>query len=220
MRRIKIIGLTSLITILVVVAVAAGYGHGKNRSARLLDHGVGFTLRARVTDYNPDGSVFGVKDDVRYESVDGSYRHVSVNAFFTREYSHQAGRGFFMVDHKRQLLLKSPIVGPHRNTLLGSSPEELRASPKFVRIEQLLGYTAYLLQYRDPDTGVMFHEGWTIPELGVGFVKFNSYDRITGALVETFEPNSIVLGEPDPTNFRLPNYPERMSPAPNLPKSP
>ena len=215
--RIKIIGISLIIIILAAFAVVARFRYGKERNASMLDQGVGFTLRATGTTYNPDGSVFGVSNDVRYESSNGTYRHVSVGAV-TREYSHQVGRGFFMVDHKRQLLLKSPIVGPHRNTFIGASPEALRASPKFVRTEQLLGYTAYVLQFKDRDTGVMFEEGWTIPELGTGFVKFIDYDRVSGKLVETFEPISIVVAEPYPADLRLPDYPEKLSPAPKLPR--
>ena len=215
--RLKIVGFTLLILILAVIAVAASYRHGKNRNAAMLDHGVGFTLSARVTSYSPDGIVQGISNDVRYESTNGSYRHVSVGVV-TREYSHQVGRGFFIVDHKNQFLLKSPVVGPHRNTLIGAPPEELRASPNFVRIEPLLGYSAYVLQFRDRETGIMFEEGWTIPELGDGFVKTNSYDRVSGKLWLTSEPTSIIVGEPSPADLALPNYPEKVSAAPSLPR--
>ena len=217
--RSRTIKLTSFIALLALFAVAAGYRQGRN-PVPSTDRGGAFTIQAKQTTYNEDGTVFSVGDATRYNSSNGSYRHVTINGDVTSVYSHQAGRGFFIVDQKRQLLLKNPIASLHRDTLKGASPEELSSSPKFVRTESLLGYTAYVYQAKDPDTGIVFHEGWEIPELGHTDVKFIDHDRLTGKLVETYEPISIVLGEPDAANLRLPNYPEKIMPPPSLPRVP
>ncbi len=204
--RLKGIGLTILVLCLGGLAVAAGYKQGAVNRQRVLDRGAPYTLRSVVTHYNPDGAVRATSEKMRYESSDGTFRIVTVTGGVVRVASHQAGRGFFVVNDANRLLLKDPISGPHRDTLAGASSDELSRTPEFDRTEQLLGRTACVLRHRDAETGVVFAENWIIPEFGNVPIKSVEYDRITGRLSSVSEPISLVPGEPDPADLRLPDY--------------
>lgn len=211
--RLKGIGLTVLVVCLGGLAVAAGYGRGAADRRRVPDRGVPYTLRSVVTHYSPDGTVRATSDKTRYESSDGTFRIVTVTDGVVRVASHQAGRGFFVVNDANRLLLRDPISGPHRDTLAGASPDELARSPEFDRTEQLLGRTAYVLRHRDAETGVVFAENWVIPEFGNVPIKSVEYDRINGRLLSVGEPITITPVEPDPADLRLPDYSVKETPA-------
>ena len=182
------------------LAVLAGYSTGTESPRK----GVAFTLRGKLTHYQPGGAAV-VEDVTRYESADGSWREVRRSGEHVSEQFFKQGRGYFNVNHAKRLLLRSEHGSKARDNAARASAAELLKSPQFNRTEVLLGYTAYVMQIRDGET--LMSEVYVVPELGITPVKSVNFDT-GGRVVSVLEPESITPGEPAAADLKGPDYPE------------
>lgn len=165
-----------------------------------------FTLRSRVTTNMNDGKKEELKE-VRYVSSSGNFRIVNTQedgsvSSFERVYEH--GRGFFSVHHGLKFMVKNPINSPETATTTPPTTEQLRASPNFIRTEEVLGRTTYVHRIKDEKTGEPQADYYLTPELGRVPLKTVEYEK--GKVFRVTEPISVAFGEPDAAQVKLPEY--------------
>lgn len=172
-----------------------------------------FTLVSRATTHSADGEK-QVVEETLYVSSNGSTRLIrkKENGSLYSDVIHESGRGSFNINHTGRRLHKRYGVPPEASAAPLPTAESLRADPHFVRTEQLLGYTAYVIREvvggvgsgtgRAPEE--MSFESYYAPEFGKSPLKVVHYrgERV----VSVTEPVSVVLGEPDASLFRAPDY--------------
>lgn len=158
-----------------------------------------FTLLIEVTDYDPHGNAAFLGKETRYQSSSGNWRATLVEP--NRRIGNTVfipGRGVFSADERNKEFVKLSdcviaICLPRK-----VSAEALRADPKFVRTEEVLGHMAYVHQ-TERDTLTYF-----VPELsGIAFKRItliNGHKRVE-------EPVKVTMGEPDASDVRGPDYP-------------
>ncbi|MDQ1612214.1 MAG: periplasmic protein TonB [Pyrinomonadaceae bacterium] len=164
-----------------------------------------FTLHSRVTQYLQEGNTRTLKE-VRYVSSGGSFRAVYINEDGSpyTERVFEPGRGFFNVHHNYRMIVKNRSNPPETATTPPPTVEQLRASPNFVRTEEVLGRTTYLHRIKDDETGAPLFDYYFTPELGR--VPLKTVDYLQGKVFSVTEPVSITFGEPDATQLKAPDY--------------
>ena len=164
-----------------------------------------FTRTSRITEYKPDGSIRRVLLATKYVARDGSWRDVKTNEEGKKaEGFYEPGRGVFMVDkiNKTLVLKKRATSNP---AITRETAQTFLANPQFVRTEQVLGLTAYVLRIQDELTGETLSDVYMAVELGSFPLKVIHYEQGTVNVVD--EPLSIEFAEVDPSLVRGPNYP-------------
>jgi hypothetical protein len=161
------------------------------------------TLVSRVTVHRPDGTK-EVSEAVRHVSADGSVRAVSKKADGTvsSDYLYESGRGAFYVSSAEKALTKSHAAPPEASGEPLPTAEQLRASPKFVGTEQLLGYTAYIIREVRENSGAPDRDNYFAPEFGRTPLKTVRYSG--GEVFVVSEPVSVTPGEPDAALLKAP----------------
>ena len=172
-----------------------------------------FTLVSRVTTH-PAGDDKEVVEQTLYVSSDGSTRLIrkEEDGSLLSDSIYESGRGSFHVNHDGRRLHKRYGVPPEASAGPLPTAESLRADPNFVRTEQLLGYTAYVIREvvggvgsgtgRAPEE--MRFESYYAPELGKTPLKVVHYRG--GQVFSATEPVSVTFGEPDASLFKAPDY--------------
>jgi hypothetical protein len=185
---------------LLVVAVAPSAGAAGQEGRR-----PAFTLKSRVTSQMRDGSSV-VLDEVRYVSAGGGFRAVRTGADgkVAEEKVFEPGRGFFAVMHSYELLVKSKHVPPEMSDKPAPTAEQLRASPRFLRTEEVLGRTTYVHRVPDERTGEPAADYYYAPELGHVPLKTVLYRA--GQAVSVSEPVGLSFGEPGAAQLKAPDY--------------
>lgn len=188
----------ALLALLVVVAPSAGAAGQEGRRPA-------FTLKSRVTLQMRDGSSV-VLDEVRYVSAGGGFRVVRTgeDGKVTEEKVFEPGRGFFKVEHDFELLVKSKHVPEEMPDGPGPTAEQLRASPRFLRTESVLGRTAYVHRVPDEKTGEPAADYYYAPELGRVPLKTVLYRA--GQPFSVSEPYELSFGEPEAAQLKPPGY--------------
>ena len=160
------------------------------------------TLVSRVTVNRPDGKQ-EVSETVRYVSADGSVRAVTKEAdgSVSSDYLYVSGRGGFYVSSEQKALTKSHSAPPEASGEPLPTAEQLRADPRFVGTEQLLGYTTYIIREMR-EHGARDRDHYYAPELGRTPLKTVRYSG--GEVFVVHEPVSVTLGEPDAALLRAP----------------
>jgi protein TonB len=164
-----------------------------------------FTLHSRVTQYLKEGNARTLKE-VRYVSSGGGFRAVYINEDGSpyTERVFEPGRGFFNVHHSYRMIVKNRSSPPETATTPPPTVEQLRASPNFVRTEEVLGRTTYLHRIKDDETGAPQIDYYFTAELGR--VPLKTVDYLQGKVFSVTEPTSIAFGEPDAAQLKLPDY--------------
>lgn len=193
----RVLGL--VLAALVVVAPSAGAA-GRQEGRR-----PAFTLRSRVTLQMRDGSS-AVSEEVRYVSAGGGFRFVRTGADgkVAEERVFEPGRGFFSVYHDYELLVKNKRVLPELSDKPAPTAEQLRASPRFLRTEAVLGHTAYVHRFTDERTGEPEADHYYAPELGHVPLKTVLYRG--GRPFGVSEPVELRFGEPEAAQLKAPDY--------------
>ena len=106
---------------------------------------------------------------------------------------------------KAKLVLLLKKRGSSNPVMTRQTAQRLLANPQFVRTEQVLGLTAYVLRVQDELTGETLSDIYMAVELGSFPLKVIHYEEGRVNLVD--EPLSLEFGEIDPSLVRGPNYP-------------
>jgi len=159
-----------------------------------------YTLVSRTTEYDAHGNVISVRTATAYHSASGDWR--SVGRTGADEYAtlYRRGQGVYKSSSRSSRTIKQTDHAPGCPI---RTAEELRRDPKFTRMEELLGYTAYVwTEHIGKDLQV---ENYFVPELGGG-TPIKQVSAYTNGPKFESEPISITLGEPDPNDITGPNY--------------
>jgi TonB family protein len=165
-----------------------------------------FTLHSRVQMNMDEGGRQELKE-VRYVSSSGNFRAVYTRAdgSVSSEQVFVRGRGFFNVHHDHKLITPNKSNPPDTATTTPPpTAEQLRASPHFVRTEEVLGRTTYVHRINDAKTGKPEVDYYFTPELGR--VPLKTVEYAGGKVVIVTEPTSIAFGEPEAAQLKLPDY--------------
>ena len=149
-----------------------------------------FTLRSQVTDYDAGGNAVIAFNETRFFSSTGSWRYVGEypggNVIETI-YRHR--EGVYVADNKSRQLIKISEAGSGRPQ--PATAEQLRADPKFIRVEPVLSLLACVHRQKIDNA---IEETYFAPELGRVPLKrittfANGYKRVE-------EPLSLEMEEP------------------------
>jgi len=147
-----------------------------------------------------------VLEEVRYVSAGGGFKVVRTaeGGRVDVERVFEPGRGFFTVLHNYELLVKSKQPSPEMPDGPTPTAEQLRASPFYVRTEEVFGRTTYVHRLKSERTGETEAEHYYAPELGRVPLKTVNYRG--GQPVSVTEPVELTFGEPDAAQMKLPDY--------------
>jgi hypothetical protein len=160
-----------------------------------------FTMTIQTTVYDARDQVVATSTATRYESASGDWRYVHNVGGFEMATLYRRGRGVYSSDSRTQLIFKETSHAPGCPT---RTAEQLRKDPKFVRTEFILGFEAYFLRERLPNSNVVMETSF-VPELGGGtpFKSIYTYDD-GRKIIE--QPTSVVVGEPIVADLHGPDY--------------
>jgi TonB family protein len=163
------------------------------------------TLHSRVSMNLGEGGGQELKE-VRYVSSSGNFRAVYTHAdgSVSSEQVFVRGRGFFNVHHGHKLITPNRSNPPDTAATPPPTAEQLRASPHFVRTEEVLGRTTYVHRIKDAKTGEPEADYYFTPELGR--VPLKTVEYASGKAFMVKEPTSIAFGEPEAAQLKLPDY--------------
>jgi TonB family protein len=159
-----------------------------------------FTLVTRYTQYDANGETVRVSTNTRYQSSSGDWRSVGKSGGVEYATLYLRSRGVYESDSRTSRLIKSMDHAPGCPLRTG---EELRRDPKFVRTEEVLGFTAYVLI--DSPTKDLLIEHYFVPELGGG-TPFKQVTTYKNGPKFVSEPVSVTLGEPNAIDITGPDY--------------
>jgi len=164
-----------------------------------------FTLHSRVQMNLGEAGREELKE-VRYVSSSGNFRAVYTRAdgSVSSEQVFIRGRGFFNVDHGHRMIAPNRSNPPETATTPPPTAEQLRASPHFIRTEEVLGRTTYVHRIKDAKTGQPDVDYYFTPELGR--VPLKTVEYASGKVFMVTEPTGIVFGEPEAAQLKLPDY--------------
>lgn len=163
-----------------------------------------FTLQSRIIHINPTNNSQYVEKKTRYVSANGSWRVVITNEDGkTMQQFFERGRGFFKVDERNKKLKKNNLASTE--PAAPQTAEQLRSSPQFLRTEEVLGFTTYILRVTDQATGKPMTDLYYAVQLGGIPLKVINYDYGKQTLVD--EAVSITFGEPNSSLTKGPDYP-------------
>lgn len=168
-----------------------------------------FTLVSRETNYASGGEKLVVEETL-YASAGGGARRVrkKQDGSLSGDYLYERGRGLFSIDHaarKLQLMHGAPDPPDPPPTA-----ESLRADPGFVRTEEVLGRTTFVIRNivggggTGPRPAEKSYEHYYDPELGRTPLKSVYFEG--GRVSSVREPVSLTFGEPDAALFKVPAY--------------
>ncbi len=165
------------------------------------------TLITRVTQVNPsDPSQQYHGEETRYAFSDGSFRvNYKGERGESKEYFFKRGLGFFEINHKRKQLVRDPKMSLDAGGRRPWTADELRANPQFVRTENVLGLTAYVLRVTDERTGLPITDLYFAVETGRTPLKTIDYGS-NGNPVAVDEPVKVIFGEPSRSLLEAPDY--------------
>ena len=160
-----------------------------------------FTMTVRTTAYDAGGQAISSSIATRYDSASGDWRFVRDVAGYEMATLYRRGRGVYYADSRTQVTLK---ISAHAPGCPIRSAEQLRGDPKFIRTENILGFEAYFLSQRFPNSDFVMETSF-VPELGGGipFKRVYTYDD-GRRIVE--EPLALVMGEPQAADLSGPEY--------------
>lgn len=171
------------------------------RSTGAQQHGPypAFTLEMRGTDYDARGTLLGFSEWTLHQSSNGEWRHTwnagdSVKAVFYR-----LGRGGYKSTSRTGYMIKG---GDHPPPLPLKTAAQLRADPKFVRTEIVLGFITYV-HHEELDGDIS--EDYLVAELGGQAIKRTHVGRPDQTRTIE-EPVSLLLGEPAEADIHGPDY--------------
>ena len=159
-----------------------------------------FTLVSRYTEYDAKGQILSVSTSTRYESSTGTWRSVSKSEDDEQATLYRRGKGVYQSNSRTNRIIKQSGHAPGCPL---RTAEELRGDPKFVRTEEVLGFTAYVLADRRPNDVLIEH--YFVPELGGG-TPFKQVTTYTNGPKFVNEPVNVTLGEPNATDVTGPDY--------------
>lgn len=157
---------------------------------------VAYTITWEATIRSDDGKTIEAFTQAKYVSADDAWRNVKTfpNGSTQESFANQ-GQGVFMVDDDEKALIR---LGPYHRS---PNPQSIRASKKYLRTEQVLGYEAYVLREEGPGITA---EVYFAPDLNGDMIK--QVVTKPGSTM-TLEPESITLGEPAAESLQHKSYP-------------
>ena len=159
-----------------------------------------YTLVTRYTQYDVNGETVRVSTNTRYQSSSGDWRSVGKVGSGEHATLYRRGRGVFNSDSRTSRLIKSMEHAPGCPL---RTAEDLRRDPKFVRTEEILGFTAYV--WIESSAKDMVVEHYFVPELGGG-TPFKQVTTYKNGPKFVSEPISVTLGEPAASDVTGPDY--------------
>lgn len=159
-----------------------------------------YTLVTRYTLYDEKGETVRDSTNTRYQSSSGDWRSVGKVGSGEQATLYRRGRGVFHSDSRTSRLIKSMDHAPGCPI---RTAEDLRRDPKFVRTEEVLGFTAYV--WIESSAKDMVVEQYYVPELGGG-TPFKQVTTLKSGPKSVQEPISVTLGEPAASDVTGPDY--------------
>jgi hypothetical protein len=159
-----------------------------------------YTLVTRYTQYDANGETLRVMTHTRYQSSSGDWRSVVKVGGGEQATLYRRGKGVYQSDSRTSRLIKFMDHAPGCPIRTG---EELRRDPKFVRTEEVLGFTAYMLVENTAKD--LLIEYYYVPELGGGTPLKQVTSHKNGPK-SVSEPVSVTLGEPAASDVAGPDY--------------
>lgn len=159
-----------------------------------------YTLVTRYTQFDASGETVRVSTNTRYQSSNGDWRSVGKVGSGEQATLYRRGRGVYNSNSRTSRLIKSMDHAPGCPIRTG---EDLRHDPKFVRTEEVLGFTAYV--WVESPAKDMVVEHYYVPELGGG-TPFKQVTTYKNGPKFVQEPISVTLGEPAATDVTGPDY--------------
>lgn len=198
---------TKRVLLVVVIVPVLGLGLAAQTRVGKRFKQPAFTLFSRVTHLNAhDSSRKSEGDETRYAYADGSYRVTyKGQRGETREYFFKRGLGFFEVNHQARRLIQNRLMSPDAGATRQQTAEEMLSDPQFLRTENVLGLTAYVMRVRDEQTGTPITDMYFAVETGRTPLKTIDYGR-DGTPLTIAEPVRVVFGEPDSSLIDVPGY--------------
>jgi TonB family protein len=205
-KSMKVILLATLVAAFATSSPALSFAQDKQTHPA-------FTLVTRVTATAPDGRQV-VMEAVRHVSSGGGVRHITKreDGSVSNDYVFEKGRGGFFINHEGKRLVKSWGIPSEASGKPLPTAESLRADPNFLRTEEVLGHTAYVI--RDVGAGIgggtgkpagrFRYERYYAPELGRTPLKEVQYSD--DKIVSIHDPVSVTFGEPDAALMKAPDY--------------
>jgi len=187
-----------------VVAVAA-LAFALPKTQREVVNPGAFTLKRTLTRTLPNGEV-QTRREIYRRSSDGSFRIIETDGntiFYDRGF--QQGRGFYVVNYKDHVLERNSEEAATRESLYYTT-DAWSQDPHFIRTEQILGRTAYMIRAFNND-GSISNEDWFAADTGGMPLRSIMYRGGRPSLVA--EPYSLELGEPPAEFVRLPDFTEK-----------
>jgi len=159
-----------------------------------------YTLVTRYTQYDVNGETVRVSTNTRYQSSNGDWRSVGKVGSGEQATLYRRGEGVYQSDSRTSRIIKSMEHAPGCPLRTG---EDLRRDPKFVRTEEILGFTAYV--WIESPAKDMVVEHYYVPELGGG-TPFKQVTTYKNGPKFVSEPISVTLGEPAASDVTGPDY--------------
>ena len=204
MKQLKILSVTVLLTGIVVAGLAYVMKQKQASAAQPVLPRLGFTLASRqvLTGRELPEPVLRATQ-VRYQRVDGAFRQVTT--YYREDGSRRnednvfgmPGLGVFQVDTKKGVLI---FLSPMTEGRLGASG----SFKPDARQEVVMGYKTYVLRFPEGESQ-QYKEVYYAPDLQSLPIK---HVFVSNNLVETLEPVSIDIGDPDEEVFKaIPKLP-------------
>jgi TonB family protein len=159
-----------------------------------------YTIVMRNTEYDAKGEKVGVLTSTQYHSSSGDWRAVEKSGEIETATIYRRGIGVYNSSSRTNRSIRQTGHAPGCPL---RTAEQLSADPKFARLEQVLGFTAYVLVDRVAQQ--LESELYYVPELGGGTPVKTKTTYKNGARFE-WEPISITPGEPNATDVTGPDY--------------
>ena len=175
------------------LALAAAAGFAARAYVNAAPHGPAYTFKGRLT---TSGRTF---DMTTFAGPDGSMRTIQQADGLRRETVFVPGRGLFARKGDEWVRNTRASVNPAPPPYGDELAAKLRESEQFVRREEVLGQTAYVL--RLDEAGGAYTECYIVPAFGSRPVRVVTVDA-AGRETSRLEPVSITIGGPSRADLR------------------
>jgi TonB family protein len=159
-----------------------------------------YTMVTRHTEYDADGEKVAVRTSTQYHSSTGDWRAVDKTGQIELATIYRRGIGVYQSSSRTNRTIRQTSHAPGCPL---RTADQLSADPKFARVEQVLGFTAYVLVDRVDNE--LVSELYYVPELGGGTPVKTKNTYKSGPRFE-MEPIRITFGEPDQLDVTGPDY--------------
>ena len=172
----------------VIVTTAVIFQPGQTNANR-----AGYTIIWKGVFHYTNGNIEETYSETRFVSSSSDWHSIKLYTDGrTLESFAEVGRGVFLIKPEE---MNMQFLS-HHSSKKPVDPEIYRHSANYVRTEEVLGYTAYVLSETKGNVSI---ERWIAPDLSGDMIKHVYRNKTKeGTFMRVLEPISITLGEPAP----------------------